>query len=65
MGFVFQWQVPGGKNNSAATVSGCVGVPCPCKTAVPFGGQTPEIPSDLSPKRDCRPKWVNTNTYIR
>ena len=30
----------------------------PFRTAVPFWGQTAQISSSLSPKRDCGPKWV-------
>ena len=30
----------------------------PSETAVPFWGQTSQIPSTLSPKRDCSPKRV-------
>ena len=31
----------------------------PLRTAVPFWGQTTQISSSLSPKRDCGPKGVN------
>ena len=41
-------------------------------TAVPIWGQTTQIPSGLSQKRDCSSKWVNvsyhrvhTSTYVR
>ena len=30
----------------------------PFRTAVPFWGQTSQIPSSLSPKRDCGPRRV-------
>ena len=32
-------------------------------TAVPFGGQTILIPSDLSPKRDCSSKRVKSYAH--
>ena len=35
--------------------------PNPSRTAVPFWGQTTQIPSSLSPKRDCGPKRANPN----
>ena len=34
----------------------------PFRTAVPFWGQTTQIPSKLSPKRDCGPKRVHGKT---
>ena len=38
----------------------------PFRTAVPFWGQTSQISSSLSPKRDCGSKGVNiTKTYLR
>ena len=36
----------------------------PSRTAVPFWGQTTQIISNLSPKRDCGPKRVNTAVLI-
>ena len=37
----------------------------PFRTAAPFWGQTPQIPSDSCSKRDCGPKRVMTHTTKR
>ena len=35
----------------------------PFRTAVPFWGQRTQIPSSLSPKRDCGSKWVKVTCH--